>query len=167
EVSGIGCDLDGRGEADLLPAGGSFASEGCAGEQRAGARPQVADMGAGVTGALVEADAADVASLVGSELNAELVAGGIGSCGMGGRRRATPDRAGATGYCGCGEGVVGGRDDGVGAVLALDLEVVGGARTEARNRLGVAGEQRGVQGGAGAVHGGGAVEDLRGCGYAG
>ena len=75
----------GDGEADLLPAGGRLAAEGRGGQQRPGAGPEVADVGAGVAGPLVEPEAGDVAGDVGAELHPQLDR--IGVVGRGDRRR--------------------------------------------------------------------------------
>ena len=61
----------GRGEIDLLPAAGGLAGEGCARQQLAARRPQIAKMRPGVTGSLVEADAGDFAGSRGGEFHAE------------------------------------------------------------------------------------------------
>ena len=72
DVVGVGGDRHRGGEVDLLPARGGLAGEGGGGQQRAGAGPEVADVGAGVVGALVEPDAGDVAGDVGAEPHADL-----------------------------------------------------------------------------------------------
>ena len=54
-VTGTGVE-----KSDLLPAGGGLAGERRRRQQRAGAGPQAADVGAGVAGALVEPDAGDL-----------------------------------------------------------------------------------------------------------
>src|SRR5262249_10333053 len=87
-------DRDRRGEADLLPAGRGLAAEGRAGQQRAGARPELADVAAGVAAALVEAHAVDDAVEVGLELEADLDRAGR-AVREAGRDRVVPDRAGA------------------------------------------------------------------------
>ena len=72
DIGGVGVDRDGGGEVDLLPARGRFAGEGRRGEQRPARAPQAADVGAGVGGGLVEADARHRAGQFGGELHAEL-----------------------------------------------------------------------------------------------
>ncbi len=68
----FGVDRHRRRELDLLPAGGRLAGEGGLGEERAGRRPQVSDVRAGVARALVEAQAGDLAGDIGAELDPEL-----------------------------------------------------------------------------------------------
>src|SRR5262245_22592930 len=71
DVDGVGGDWNRRREVHLLPAGGGLVGEGGGGEQRAGARPEVADVSAGVGRRLVETDGDDVAGGIGAELDAE------------------------------------------------------------------------------------------------
>ena len=95
DVGGVLVERDRLGEVDLLPARSGLVGEGGAGQQLPVRCPEVADVGPGVAGRLVEADPGDVAERVDLELDADL-----------GRRRVTgvrrlrddgrsPDRAGA------------------------------------------------------------------------
>ena len=59
DVGGVGGDGDGGVERDFLPAGGGLAGEGGGGEEDTGGGPEVSDVGSGVSGAFVEADAVD------------------------------------------------------------------------------------------------------------
>ena len=72
DIGGVWVYRHWLGEVHLLPAGCRLAGEGGAGQQLAAGGPQVADVGAGVGGRLVEADPGDGAGDVGLELDADL-----------------------------------------------------------------------------------------------
>src|SRR4051812_18774420 len=94
DVDGACRDRDRGGEVHLLPSGGALVGEGRGGELGSGGGPQGADVGAGVAGALVEADAGDLAAHVGLELHAEFDGGGVGDAGVGRCGGGGPDGAG-------------------------------------------------------------------------
>ena len=84
-------DLDRFVEEHLLPSRRRFSAEGRAREQRAGGRPQVADVRPAVADALVEAHALDEAVDVAAELQAELERTRVVDVGHRGDRRRAPD----------------------------------------------------------------------------
>ena len=83
DVGGVRRDRDRGAETDFLPSRRRLARERRLGELASAGAPQVADVGAGVGRALVEAQPGDVAGLVGAELDAQLH--GLGVLVGGGR----------------------------------------------------------------------------------
>ncbi len=92
-VQGVCCDGYRPREVRLLPAGSCFSREGNTRQERAGATPQMACMGARVGGALVKPNARDIAVAVCPELDPEFQRRVWPSIGGRGHRRARPNRA--------------------------------------------------------------------------
>ena len=90
-VDGVGGDRYRSGEIHLLPAGVGLTREGSRCQQRAVARPEIADMRADIGARLEEADTRNVAAGICVELNSQLhraVRTGVNNSGD---RRAGPD----------------------------------------------------------------------------
>ena len=129
----------GVAERHDLPAGRRLVGKRGGREPGAAARPEIADVRAGVRGALVVPDAGDEAVDIGAELDAELDGAGVARVGDANHRRA-PQAARAA----AGRGVVKLQDD-IGrqrvAGDVLDARV-GGAAAEARGVDGVRGQRQ-------------------------
>ena len=93
DIVGIGGNGDRICEVHLLPAGSRFSYEGCGRQLAASGRPQVADMSAGVSRTLIEANALDGPRNIRAELDTKLDCAGVLRCPEGFRKGGgAPDR---------------------------------------------------------------------------
>ena len=91
-IGSVGGNGHGTREVDLLPARSGFRREGCTSQEGAAAAPEIADMRAGVGGALVETNAGNIARRVGIEPHAQLNRGVGANVRRGRCSGARPDR---------------------------------------------------------------------------